>query len=149
VLEIVGVFYCVSVRRCNRLFQSGIRDISVDTCKWTRSSEPSLRCTSISVYCKVLSMICTTTTPQPFYGPFSGTTQVSRCQKKASSGLYDDRETDNKKQTHRQFRWVPFHPDQSAIHLHQCPHFYTRCPFCCYPPNLSLLGTGTGICWIA
>jgi len=29
-----------------------------------------------------------TTAPQPFYGPFSGTTRVSRCQKKASSVLY-------------------------------------------------------------
>jgi len=30
----------------------------------------------------------TTTTPQPFYGPFSGTTRVSWCQKR-TSGLYD------------------------------------------------------------
>jgi len=29
--------------------------------------------------------------PQPFYGPFSGTTQVSRCQKR-TSGLYGARE---------------------------------------------------------
>jgi len=29
----------------------------------------------------------TTTTPQPFYGPFSGTTRVSRFQKR-TSGLY-------------------------------------------------------------
>jgi len=29
------------------------------------------------------------------------------------------------------------------------PHFYTRCPSCHNPPNLSWLGTGTGICWIA
>jgi len=28
-----------------------------------------------------------TTTPQPFYGPFSGTTRVSRCQKR-TYGLY-------------------------------------------------------------
>jgi len=34
------------------------------------------------------------TTPQPFYGPFSGTIQVSRCQKRIS-GLYGARE-DNK-----------------------------------------------------
>jgi len=27
------------------------------------------------------------TTPQPFYGPFSGTNRVSRCQKR-TSGLY-------------------------------------------------------------
>jgi len=31
------------------------------------------------------------TTPQPFYGPFLGTTQVSQCQKK-TSGLYGARE---------------------------------------------------------
>jgi len=29
--------------------------------------------------------------PQPFYGPFSGTTQVGRCQKR-TSGLYGARE---------------------------------------------------------
>jgi len=33
----------------------------------------------------------TTTTPQPFYGPCSGTTQVSWCQKR-TSGLYGARE---------------------------------------------------------
>ena len=58
------------------------------------------------------------TPPQPFYGPLSGTTRVSRCQKKASSGLHGARE-DNKRQTHRQSGWAPLHPDQSAIHLHR------------------------------
>jgi len=29
------------------------------------------------------------------------------------------------------------------------PHFYVGCPSCCNPPNLSWLGTGPGICWIA
>jgi len=33
----------------------------------------------------------TTPLPQPFYGPFSGTTRVSRCQKR-TSGLYGARE---------------------------------------------------------
>jgi len=32
-----------------------------------------------------------TTTPQPFYGPFSGTIRVSQCQKR-TSGLYGARE---------------------------------------------------------
>jgi len=41
----------------------------------------------------------TTTTPQPFYGLFSGMMRVSQCQKKASSGLYGARE-DNKRLTH-------------------------------------------------
>jgi len=35
--------------------------------------------------------ILTTTPPQPFYGPFSGTTRVSQCQKR-TSGLYGTRE---------------------------------------------------------
>ena len=50
-----------------------------------------------------------THTPQPFYGPFSGTTRVSWCQKR-TSGLYGARE-DKQRQTHRQSGWVPFHPD--------------------------------------
>ena len=29
------------------------------------------------------------------------------------------------------------------------PHFYAGYPSCCNPSNLSRLGTGTGICWIA
>ena len=29
------------------------------------------------------------------------------------------------------------------------PHFYAGCPSSRSPPNLSWLGTGTGICWIA
>ena len=46
---------------------------------------------------------------QPFYGPFSDTTWVSRCQKRAS-GLYGARE-DQKRQTHWPSSWVPLHPD--------------------------------------
>jgi len=73
---------------------------------------------------------------------------MSRCQKKASSGLDGARE-ENNRQTRRQSGWAPLHPDQSAIHLHQSTHFYTGCPSCCNPPNLSWLETGTGICCIA
>ena len=29
------------------------------------------------------------------------------------------------------------------------PPFLRQIPFCCNPPNLSWLGTGTGMCWIA
>jgi len=96
-----------------------------------------------------MSQPTTTSPPQTFYSHFSGTTRVSQCQKKASSGLYSARE-DNKRQTHWQSGWAPLHPDQSAIHLHQSlSHFYVGCPSCHNPPNLSWLGTGTGICWIA
>jgi len=51
----------------------------------------------------------TTTPPQPFYGPFSGTTRVSRCQKR-TSGLYGAR-GDLQRQTHRPFGWAPLHTD--------------------------------------
>jgi len=39
----------------------------------------------------MLQSYTTTTTPQPFYDPFSGTTQVSWCQKR-TSGLHGARE---------------------------------------------------------
>jgi len=35
----------------------------------------------------IVLLVFTTTIPQPFYGPFSGTTRLSRCQKR-TSGLY-------------------------------------------------------------
>jgi len=50
------------------------------------------------------------TTPQTFYGPFSGTSWVSWCQKR-TSGLYGARE-DQQRQTHWPSGWVPLHPDQ-------------------------------------
>jgi len=45
----------------------------------------------LHVYWLNYSFRYTTTTPQPFYGPFSGTTRVSRCQK-ITSRLYGARE---------------------------------------------------------
>jgi len=39
----------------------------------------------------MISILIPTAAPLPFYGPFSGTTRVSRCQKK-TSGLYGARE---------------------------------------------------------
>jgi len=41
----------------------------------------------LTVTCKRLLMGEFHITTQPFYGPFSGTTRVSRCQKR-TSGLY-------------------------------------------------------------
>jgi len=38
----------------------------------------------------ILLLLLFPTTPQPFYGPFSGTTRMSRCQKR-TSGLYGAR----------------------------------------------------------
>ena len=61
---------------------------------------------------KVMPMLAWTiemTTPQWFYGTFFGTIRMSQCQKK-TSGLYGARQ-DNKKQTCRQSRWAPLHPD--------------------------------------
>ena len=49
------------------------------------------------------------TPPQPFYGPFSRTTQVSRCQK-TTSGVYGARE-DQQRTTHRPSSWATLHQD--------------------------------------
>jgi len=53
------------------------------------------RLTPVDLYsgCKTVVVISTATTtpPQPFYGPFSGTIRVSQCQKR-TSGLYGARE---------------------------------------------------------
>jgi len=75
--------------------------ISVEALKETQSTDPnhwpglifSSSATGLSME-EVLLLLCplsNSTTPQPFCGPFSGTTPVSRRQKR-TSGLYDARE---------------------------------------------------------
>jgi len=59
------------------------------------------------------------TTPQPFYGPFSGTTQVSRCQK-ITSDLYGAREVTEADTPTIQLGATP--SGLSSAHLHQPPH---------------------------
>ena len=57
----------------------------------------------------------TATTPQPFYGPFSGTTRMSQCQKR-TSGLYDAREDKIHRGRHTD------HPaGRHSIRTNQCP----------------------------
>ena len=59
--------------------------------------------------------------------PFSGATQVSRCQK--TSGLCGARE-DKQRQTHRRSSWAPLHPDQ-PVPTSTNPHFLQAgCPSC-------------------
>ena len=60
---------------------------SVLYCIW----QCTVVCTYLWIVLKVDCWFTTTTTPQPFYSPFSGTTRVSRCQKR-TSGLYGARE---------------------------------------------------------
>ena len=73
------------------------------------------------------------TTPQPFYGPFSGTTQVSRCQK-TTSGLYGagGRLTEADTLT----IWLGATPSElTSAHLHHPPIFLQAgCPSC-HPTN--------------
>jgi len=77
----------------------------------------------------------------PFYGDFSGTTQLSRCQKKASSGLYGAREDNRGRHTNNPAGRHSIWTNQRPTFL--IPHFYVGCPSCHNPPNLSCLGTGT------
>jgi len=51
--------------------------------------------------------------PQPFYGPFSGTTRVSRCQKR-TSGLHDARKINRGRHTDHPAR-------RHSIRTNQCP----------------------------
>jgi len=81
-------------------------------------------------------------TQQPFYGPFSGTTRMSWCQKR-TSGLYGAKEY-HQRQTHWPSGWVPLHPDQ-PVPTSSIPRFFTG-PF--LPPNQqrqSTEGTSTSI----
>jgi len=55
---------------------------------WMLSLPPNQQCQTTEGKSYLLAH---STTPQPFYGPFSGTTRVSRCQKR-TSGLYGARE---------------------------------------------------------
>jgi len=59
------------------------------------------------------------TTPQPFYGPFSGTTRVSRCQKRISR-LYGAREDNGGRHTNHLAKRHSIRTITSA-HLHH-PH---------------------------
>jgi len=61
----------------------------------------------------------TMTHTQPFYSPFSGTTQVRRCQKKTSSGFYDAREDNRGRHTDHP---AGCHSIQ-ATHLRHSPFF--------------------------
>ena len=69
----------------------------------------------------------TTTPPQPFYGPFSGTTRVSRCQKR-TNGLYGAKEINTGRHTDHL-------AGRHSIRTNQCPpppspYFFTgRMPF--------------------
>ena len=73
--------------------------------------------------------------------PFSGTTRLSRCQKKSSSGLYGTGEDIRGRHTNNPAGCYSIRTNQRPTSLF--PHFYARCPSCRYPPNLSWLGTGT------
>jgi len=78
---------------------------------------------------------------QSFYGPFSGTTRVSWCQKKSSSGLYGAREDNSGRHTDHPAGCHSIQTNQQFTSI--TPHFYAGCPSCCNPPTLSWLGTGT------
>jgi len=68
-----------------------------------------------------------TTTTTPFYGPFSGTTRVSRCQKKPLDFLVQGKINRGRR---RPSGWVPLHPDQPVLTSTIPPLFLTgRMPF--------------------
>jgi len=83
----------------------------------------------------------THTHTQPFYGPFSGTTRMSRCQKTSASGLYGAREDNRGRHTDHLAGRHSIRTNQQPTPNH--PHLYAGCPSCRNPANLSRLRTGT------
>jgi len=82
--------------------------------------------------------------PQPFYGPFSGITQVRRYQKKASSVFKVLRANTPTIRLGATPSILISNPPPSI------PPFLRWMPFLPQPPPQFILafGTGTGICWI-
>jgi len=58
---------------------------------WSQSHQSAWLCWKWPKCPKCCKLTSSPPPPQPFYGPFSGTTQVSRCQKR-TSGFYGARE---------------------------------------------------------
>jgi len=111
--------------------------------QWPRMTHNHL---FVSCNLRIYHCTCTHTT-QLFYGPFSGTTRVSRSRKK-SSGLYGAREdiigrhTDNPAGRHS------MQTNQRPTSF--IPHFYARCHSCRNPPNqFILVWERHQICWLA
>jgi len=99
------------------------------------SALPSrLVCIVVFLLTSKVSVYVIHTHTQPFYGPFSGTTWVSQCQKKSSSGLCDAREG---RYTNIQAGCYSIQTNQRPTFL--IPPFCATCPSCCNPPNLSWL----------
>ena len=84
----------------------------------------------LTATCTTVNSLLSTTTPQPFYGPFSGTTRVSRCQKR-TSGLVVQGKINRG-------RHIDHPAGRHSIRTKQCPPppypiFYRPEPF--LPPN--------------
>jgi len=92
--------------------------------------------------------IRTTTTPQPFYSPFPRQPAWVCARRKlfldfmVLERITRGRHTDNPGGRHS------YQTNQQSTSINPL-YLYSGWPSCHYPPNLSYLGTDTGICWIA
>ena len=84
---------------------------------------------------------------QPFYGPLSGTTCVSWCQKKSSSGFYDAREDNRGRNTDNLAGHHSIRTNQRPTSV--IPPFLHRMPFIPQPSHFILAWDGHQICWLA
>ena len=93
------------------------------------------------------SVDITSPPPQPFYGPFSGTTRVSRCRKR-TSGLYSAGKISRGRHTD--------HPaGYHSIRTNQCPpppspdFVQVGCPSCCPTNSVKALKASYYIYYVA
>ena len=82
---------------------------------------------------------------QPFYGPFSGTTRVSRCQK--TSGLYGAKKDNKSRHTDNPARRHSMLTNQQPTSL--IPPFLRQMPFLLQPSQFILAWDRHQVCWLA
>jgi len=85
------------------------------------------------------------TDTQPFYGPFSGTTRVNRCQKK-SYGLYSAREDSRGRHTDRPSGRHSIQTNQ--WHIAIIPPFLLQMLFLPQPSQFILAWDRHQVCWL-
>jgi len=99
--------------------------------KTIKSYSSECSCIPLLIFPSQTQLTGNVTTPQPFYGLFSGTTRVSRCQKRTSGFMVQGKIKKGRHTDH-----PVGHPfELTSAHLHHPPIFLQAgCPSC-HPTN--------------
>jgi len=120
----------IACRVCSSYGCSACTSCSVDV---VSSWRPSRISASARNACQQIVSNHHTTTPQPFYDPFSGTTRVRRCQKRTSGDFMVQRKINRGKNTHHPAGATPSGLTSAYLH-HPSIILQAGCPSC-HPSN--------------